>query len=43
VGIVPSGSVAGLFGSSPAGAPGPGKPGRVGYGPLVPDPAGRLS
>jgi uncharacterized protein len=45
VGIVLSGSVAGLFGAgaSPAGAVGRGKPGCAGYGPLVPDPNGLLS
>src|SRR5262245_25509427 len=43
VGIVLSGSVGGLFGASPAGATGRGKPGPAGYGPLVPDPNGLLS
>jgi secreted PhoX family phosphatase len=44
-GIVLSGSFSGLFGSgaTPASAAGRGKPGGVGYGPLVPDPKGLLS
>jgi secreted PhoX family phosphatase len=44
-GIMLSGSVSGLFGAgaAPARAAGRGKPGAVGYGPLVPDPKGLLS
>src|SRR5690349_5485186 len=42
-GIVLSGSYSGLFGMGAADAAGRGKPGPVGYGPLVPDPAGLLS
>ena len=44
-GIVLSGSYSGLFGSGTAAAHalGRGKPGGVGYGPLVPDPKGLLS
>jgi secreted PhoX family phosphatase len=45
VGIVLSGSFGGLFGAggSPATASGRGKPGAVGYGPLIEDPNGLLS